>query len=147
MTRISEGELSYISSSSDPGSRIEQTTIHKESISHELNSLHISSQVLQPKPTPGSPFHPVNGPEPTQKTDCGLTKLRHDPSTGLPKPVFIVPNPRSEKNKGKSFYQLFYLLFLKKILLFFKVLKLTKRAIVLRQRRCPNQPLFHPGRI
>ncbi|XP_023331030.1 uncharacterized protein LOC111703352 isoform X2 [Eurytemora carolleeae] len=102
MTRISEGELSYISSSSDPDSRIEQTTIHKESIPHELNSLHIPSQVLQPKPTPGSPFHPVNGPEPTQKTDSGLTKLRHDPSTGLPKPVFIAPNPRSEKKKGSK---------------------------------------------
>ena len=122
MTRISEGELSYISSSSDPDSRIEQTTIHKESIPHELNSLHIPSQVLQPKPTPGSPFHPVNGPEPTQKTDSGLTKLRHDPSTGLPKPW-------------------------KKIILFFKVLNLTKRAIVLRQQSRPNLPLFPLGRI
>jgi hypothetical protein len=146
MTRISEGELSYISSSSDPDSRIEQTTIHKESIPHELNSLHIPSQVLQPKPTPGSPFHPVNGPEPTQKTNSGLTKLRHDPSTGLPKPVFIAPNPRSEKKKGKSFHQFFYL-FWKKVLLFFKVLKLTKRAVVLRQRSCPNLPLFPLRRI
>ena len=144
MTRISEGELSYISSSSDPDSRIEGTTINKESISHELNSLHIPSQVLQPNPTPASPFNPVNGLKLTQKSDSGLTKLRHDPSAGLPKPVFIAPKPQSEKKKGKSFHQFFYLLSGIKIYFYFQGSKIDKETHFSPPTKLPKPAIVPP---